>query len=93
MLRSNDGGALIREMPDGNCCSLNSSIHLVGFSASSDLQQGDVPDIGSVEDLAIFLTRLEIGMSSTSASVEFVSSGNEGLEGAGKVICYGHYSN
>lgn len=93
MLRSNDGGALIREMPDGSCCSLNSSIHLVGFSASSDLQQGDVPDIGSVEDSAIFLTRLEIGMSSTSASVELVSSGNERLEGAGKVICYGHYSN
>lgn len=32
-------------------------------------------------------------MSSTLASVEFVSSGNERLEAAGKVICYGHYSN
>jgi hypothetical protein len=50
-------------MPDGSCCSLNSSIHLVGFSASSDLQQGDVPGIGSVEDSAIFLKRLEIGKS------------------------------
>jgi hypothetical protein len=32
-------------------------------------------------------------MSSTSASVEFVPSGNERLEGAGKTVCYGHYSN
>jgi hypothetical protein len=55
----------------------------------SDLQQGDVPDIGLVEDSAIFLTRLEIGMS--SISVEFVPSGNERLEGAGKTVCYGHY--
>ena len=79
MLRSNDGGALIREMPDGSCCSLNSSIHLVGFSASSDLQQGDVPDIGSVEDSAIFLKRLEIGMSSTP--VEFASFGKREVGG------------
>lgn len=40
LLRIDDGGALIEELPDSSRCSLISGIHLVGIPATFDLQQG-----------------------------------------------------
>lgn len=76
LLRIDDDGALIEEVPDGNHCSLDSGIHLVGFPALFDLQQGVVSDVNSdiTEDLSMLSTNLEGGTLSTSEQQSISSS-------------------
>jgi hypothetical protein len=94
LLRIDDDGALIEELPDGIRCSLDSGIHLVGFPALFDLQQGVVSDVSSeiTEDLSMLSINLEGGTLSTSEQQYIRSSESvtRGWIGLVTSVGYGH---